>query len=113
MKTQRIWFGCASGLALSMLFDWSYGFFAIMLPLFVLSRARAFSTHSVTDGSVLGSVDYVTGHLFVGIFSVSSRIDDGGSWAVFPPQMHSDDESQHLFIRLYGAIGGVNRAEFC
>ncbi|TXZ74684.1 DUF2955 domain-containing protein [Vibrio mimicus] len=42
MKTQRIWFGCASGLALSMLFDWSYGFFAIMLPLFVLSRAERF-----------------------------------------------------------------------
>ncbi|ELV8670978.1 DUF2955 domain-containing protein, partial [Vibrio vulnificus] len=42
MKTQRIWFGCASGLALSMLFGWSYGFFAIMLPLFILSRTDSF-----------------------------------------------------------------------
>ncbi|EGQ7933274.1 MFS transporter [Vibrio vulnificus] len=42
MKTKRIWFGCACGLALSMLFGWSYGFFAIMLPLFILSRADQF-----------------------------------------------------------------------
>ncbi|QEO46827.1 DUF2955 domain-containing protein [Vibrio tarriae] len=42
MKTQRIWFGCTCGLALSMLFGWSYGFFAIMLPLFILSRAERF-----------------------------------------------------------------------
>ncbi|PSW18203.1 DUF2955 domain-containing protein [Photobacterium sanctipauli] len=43
MKTLRIWFGCALGLALSMLFDWSYGFFAIMLPLFMLGKMDKFS----------------------------------------------------------------------
>ena len=43
MKTLRIWFGCSLGLALSMLFDWSYGFFAIMLPLFVLGKMERFS----------------------------------------------------------------------
>ncbi|RJX73633.1 DUF2955 domain-containing protein [Vibrio sinensis] len=42
MKTQRIWFGCSLGLGLSILFGWSYGFFAIMLPLFILSRADFF-----------------------------------------------------------------------
>lgn len=43
MKTLRIWFGCSMGLALSMLFGWSYGFFAVMLPLFVLGRLDHFS----------------------------------------------------------------------
>ncbi|EKO3868176.1 DUF2955 domain-containing protein [Vibrio harveyi] len=43
MKTLRIWFGCSMGLALSMIFGWSYGFFAIMLPLFVLGRMDHFS----------------------------------------------------------------------
>ncbi|WP_394144145.1 DUF2955 domain-containing protein [Vibrio atypicus] len=42
MKSLRIWFGCSLGLALSMLFGWSYGFFAIMLPLFVLGRMNRF-----------------------------------------------------------------------
>ncbi len=42
MKTLRIWFGCSFGLALSMLFGWSYGFMAIMLPLFVLSKTDHF-----------------------------------------------------------------------
>ncbi|EDP58003.1 DUF2955 domain-containing protein [Vibrio sp. AND4] len=43
MKTLRIWFGCSLGIALSMIFGWSYGFFAVMLPLFVLSRIDYFS----------------------------------------------------------------------
>ncbi|AUW04601.1 DUF2955 domain-containing protein [Vibrio campbellii] len=43
MKTLRIWFGCSMGLALSMIFGWSYGFFAVMLPLFVLGRMDHFS----------------------------------------------------------------------
>ncbi|MFV8423166.1 DUF2955 domain-containing protein, partial [Vibrio parahaemolyticus] len=38
MKTLRIWFGCSLGLALNMIFGWSYGFFAIMMPLFILGR---------------------------------------------------------------------------
>lgn len=42
MKAMRIWFGCSCGLALSMLFGWSYGFFAMMLPLFVLGRMDHF-----------------------------------------------------------------------
>ncbi|GAB3515092.1 DUF2955 domain-containing protein [Photobacterium alginatilyticum] len=43
MKTLRIWFGCSLGLALSIIFDWSYGFFAIMLPLFVLGKLERFN----------------------------------------------------------------------
>ncbi|WP_306341623.1 DUF2955 domain-containing protein [Moritella sp. F3] len=27
MKTMRLWFACVFGLALSMVFGWSYGFF--------------------------------------------------------------------------------------
>ncbi|MGD8170137.1 DUF2955 domain-containing protein [Vibrio sp. TRT 21S02] len=42
MRTMRIWFGCSLGLALSMIFGWSYGFFAVMMPLFILSRADHF-----------------------------------------------------------------------
>ncbi|MGD8111143.1 DUF2955 domain-containing protein [Vibrio sp. TRT 17S01] len=42
MRTMRIWFGCSLGLALSMIFGWSYGFFAVMVPLFILSRADHF-----------------------------------------------------------------------
>ncbi|WP_272164709.1 DUF2955 domain-containing protein [Vibrio diabolicus] len=43
MKTLRIWFGCSLGLALSMVFGWSYGFFAIMMPLFILGRMDHFN----------------------------------------------------------------------
>lgn len=43
MKTLRIWFGCSLGLALSMIFGWSYGFFAIMMPLFILGRMDHFN----------------------------------------------------------------------
>ncbi|CAH0535610.1 hypothetical protein VST7929_03140 [Vibrio stylophorae] len=42
MQVMRIWFGCTLGMALSMLFGWSYGFFAVMLPLFVLSQVPQF-----------------------------------------------------------------------
>lgn len=47
MKTTRIWFGCSAGLALSMLFGWSYGFFAVMFPLFVLGTMNQFSLSGV------------------------------------------------------------------
>ena len=47
MKTLRIWFGCSLGLALSMLFNWSYGFFAIMVPLFILGRIDRFDLPSL------------------------------------------------------------------
>jgi len=39
MKTMRIWFACVFGLALSMVFGWSYGFFAALLPAFIIARA--------------------------------------------------------------------------
>ncbi|EDM69013.1 hypothetical protein PE36_20450 [Moritella sp. PE36] len=39
MKTMRIWFACVFGLALSMVFGWSYGFFAVLLPAFIIARA--------------------------------------------------------------------------
>lgn len=42
MKTLRIWFGCSLGLGLSMLLDWSFGFFAIICPLFILSKLDRF-----------------------------------------------------------------------
>ncbi|MGF1869901.1 DUF2955 domain-containing protein [Photobacterium indicum] len=38
MKTMRIWFGCVAGLAVTLLFGWSYGLFAALLPLFVLTQ---------------------------------------------------------------------------
>ncbi|MCW8328699.1 DUF2955 domain-containing protein [Photobacterium sp. SDRW27] len=38
MKTFRIWFGCVLGLTISMVFGWSNGMFATLLPMFVLSR---------------------------------------------------------------------------
>ncbi|WP_282176442.1 DUF2955 domain-containing protein [Vibrio nereis] len=47
MKTLRIWFGCSLGLALSMLFGWSYGFFAIMMPLFILGQMDKFTLPSL------------------------------------------------------------------
>ncbi|KJF83287.1 DUF2955 domain-containing protein [Photobacterium angustum] len=40
MKTMRIWFGCVLGLAISMIFGWSYGFFAALLPIMVLMKAE-------------------------------------------------------------------------
>lgn len=43
MKTLRIWFGCSLGLAMSMIFNWSYGFFAIIVPLFILGRIDRFN----------------------------------------------------------------------
>lgn len=42
MKSLRIWFGCSLGLGLSILFDWSYGFFAVMMPLFILGKMDKF-----------------------------------------------------------------------
>jgi len=39
MKAMRIWFACVFGLALSMVFGWSYGFFAALLPAFIIARA--------------------------------------------------------------------------
>jgi len=38
MKTMRIWFGCVTGLAVTLLFGWSYGLFAALIPLFVLTQ---------------------------------------------------------------------------
>lgn len=58
MKVLRIWFGCSAGLALSMLFNWSYGFFAIMLPLFVLGRMDKFHLPMVL--SILFSAVWTT-----------------------------------------------------
>ena len=43
MKSLRIWFGCSLGLGLSILFDWSYGFFAVMMPLFILGKMEKFN----------------------------------------------------------------------
>ncbi|MFA0441471.1 DUF2955 domain-containing protein [Vibrio sp. 10N.222.51.C12] len=42
MKVYRIWFGCSLGLTLSMLFNWNYGFLAVLLPMFVLSKSPTF-----------------------------------------------------------------------
>ena len=38
MKTMRIWFGCVTGLAVTLVFGWSYGLFTALLPLFVLTQ---------------------------------------------------------------------------
>ncbi|GIU05706.1 MULTISPECIES: DUF2955 domain-containing protein [unclassified Shewanella] len=37
-KTQRIWFGCVFGLAITLFFGWSNGLFAALLPMFVLTK---------------------------------------------------------------------------
>ena len=37
-KTQRIWFGCVAGLAVTLVFGWWYGLFAALLPMFVLTQ---------------------------------------------------------------------------
>lgn len=39
MKTMRLWFGCVVGLAISMIFGWSYGFFAALLPIIIMTNA--------------------------------------------------------------------------
>ena len=38
----RIWFASSLGLALSMIFDWDYGFLAILTPAFVLNLEKEF-----------------------------------------------------------------------
>lgn len=42
MKAFRMWFACSLALAISMAFGWSYGFFAIMIPLLVLNTSDKF-----------------------------------------------------------------------
>ncbi len=44
MRTMRIWFGCVLGLAISMIFGWSYGFFNVLLPVMVLMKADRWNT---------------------------------------------------------------------
>ncbi len=39
MKTLRLWFGCVVGLAITMIFGWSYGFFAALLPIIIMTSA--------------------------------------------------------------------------
>lgn len=39
MKTMRLWFGCVVGLAITMIFGWSYGFFAALLPIIIMTSA--------------------------------------------------------------------------
>ena len=36
MKVMRIWFACSFGMAISMIFDWSYGFLAMIMTVFLL-----------------------------------------------------------------------------
>ena len=38
LKTQRIWFGTVLGLAVTLVFGWSNGMFAALLPMFVLTQ---------------------------------------------------------------------------
>lgn len=37
-KTQRIWFGSVAGLAITLMFGWWYGLFAVLLPMFILTK---------------------------------------------------------------------------
>lgn len=39
MKTMRLWFGCVVGLAVSMIFGWSYGFFIALLPINIMMNS--------------------------------------------------------------------------
>ena len=55
MKTMRIWFACVFGLALSMVFGWSYGFFAVLLPTFIIARADEWN-FSLVNQMVFGII---------------------------------------------------------
>ncbi|MGS0693574.1 DUF2955 domain-containing protein [Shewanella sp. 0m-4] len=44
IKTQRIWFGCVFGLAVTLVFGWSNGMFAALLPMFVLTQIDRWNT---------------------------------------------------------------------
>ncbi|MGY0219384.1 DUF2955 domain-containing protein [Endozoicomonadaceae bacterium StTr2] len=39
----RIWISCSTGLGLSMLFGWSYGFLAVIMPMFMLNAMNDFN----------------------------------------------------------------------
>lgn len=43
MKIFRIWFACSLGLALSLIFDWDFGFLAVLLPFFTLGKMDKFN----------------------------------------------------------------------
>ncbi|MCG9732086.1 DUF2955 domain-containing protein [Shewanella sp. Isolate13] len=43
-KTQRIWFGCVFGLAVTLVFGWSNGMFAALLPMFVLTQLERWNS---------------------------------------------------------------------
>ncbi|WP_318413489.1 DUF2955 domain-containing protein [Photobacterium leiognathi] len=55
MKTMRIWFGCVLGLAISMIFGWSYGFFTALLPIMVLMNTDRW-TPSIIIQLIVGIV---------------------------------------------------------
>ena len=42
MKVMRIWFVCSFGMALSLIFDWDFGFLAIITPAFVLNLEKQY-----------------------------------------------------------------------
>ena len=58
MKIYRIWFGCSLGLLLSMLFNWDYGFLAVLLPMFVLTKSDVMNLKLFV--LVIGSAIFVT-----------------------------------------------------
>ena len=39
MKTMRLWFGCVTGLAITMIFGWPYGFYAALFPIIIMRNA--------------------------------------------------------------------------
>ncbi|MDR8522519.1 DUF2955 domain-containing protein [Shewanella fidelis] len=43
-KTQRIWFGAVLGLAVTLVFGWSNGMFAALLPMFVLTQLERWNS---------------------------------------------------------------------
>jgi len=49
MKTMRIWFVCVFGLALSMVFGWSYGFFAVLLPTLIIGGSDHWNCSLITQ----------------------------------------------------------------
>lgn len=56
MKFMRIWFACSFGMLLCMVFGWDYGFFAIIVPVFVLNLSEERKIAGVVIAALAGIV---------------------------------------------------------
>lgn len=68
MKFLRIWFVCSVGFGLSLLFDWSFGFFAILTPVFVLNISDNMNLPAMVMTVLGGIIASIEGTLAVEFF---------------------------------------------